>query len=556
MSPAVVPDHRPAPLPELDPVLPDPAPPARGRGGTPAPVYLWLPAAIVATAMLLPLVYLVVRAAGAGSRAVDIALEPQTLAVLLNTTVLAVLVTAASVLIAVPLAWLTTRTDLPGRRMWTVLTALPLVIPTYVGGFAYVAAFGPRGMLQNVLAPLGVQRLPEIYGLPGAVLALTLFSYPYLLLTVRGALLGMDPAQEDASRGLGRTHRQTFRLVTLPQLRPAIGAGSLLVALYALSDFGAVSLMRFNSFTRAIYVQYQAAFDRTPAAVLALLLVVFALALLFVESRVRGGARYHRSGAGTRKPLSVVALGRWRWPAFAFCALVVLTALVVPVSVIGYWLARGLAAGEPLRLVWVAAWNSAQASGLAAVVAAVVALPIAVLSVRHRGRATALVERATYVGYALPGIVVALALVFFGARYGGFLYQTLALLVFAYVVRFLPQAVGATRASVLQVPPSVEEAARSLGRGGLSVMRTVTLPLVRPGVLAGVALVFLTAMKELPATLLLGPTGYSTLATVIWDATREAFFARAAAPALLLVLLSGVPLGFLLTRRHFLGSAA
>jgi iron(III) transport system permease protein len=247
---------------------------------------------------------------------------------------------------------------------------VPLVVPTYVGGFAYVAAFGPRGMLQSLLAPLGVERLPEIYGLPGAALALTLFSYPYVLLTVRGALLGMDPALEDASRSLGTRPLPTFLRVTLPQLRPAIGAGALLVALYALSDFGAVSLLRFSSFTRVIYLQYQGAFDRTPAAVLALLLVVFTIALLVVEARVRGRARLHRGSAGAKRQLRPVALGRWRWPAVAFCALVVFLALVVPITVLGYWLVRGVSAGEPLRLVWGAAWNSVRISGVAALVAA------------------------------------------------------------------------------------------------------------------------------------------------------------------------------------------
>lgn len=525
------------------------------RGGRP-PVWLWLPALLVAVAMLLPLAYLAVRAGGAGRQALAIAGDPSTLLVLANTVLLATLVTAASALLAVPLAWLTTRTDLPGRRVWAVLTVLPLVVPSYVGGFAYIAAFGPRGMLQSVLAPLGVERLPDFYGLPGAVLTLTLFSFPYLLLTVRAALLGMDPALEEASRSLGRSPVQTFRRITLPQLRPAIGAGALLVALYALSDFGAVSLMRFNSFTRAIYVQYQAAFDRTPAAVLAVLLVVFTVVLLTVEARTRRGVRYHSTSGGAARRQPVVALGRWRTPAVLLCSTVVALGLVVPMGVMGYWLVRGLEAGEPLRLVGGAAWNSTQAAGLAAVIAAVAAVPIALLAARHRSRTSVLLERATYVGYALPGIVVALALVFFGVRYAGPLYQTLALLVFAYVVLFLPQAVGATRASALQIAPSVEEAARGLGRRPPAVLLTVTAPLIRPGVLAGAALVFLTAMKELPATLLLGPTGYTTLATAIWNAASEAFFARAAAPALLLVLLSGVPLAFLLSRRHELGRPA
>jgi len=550
-------DRRPASVPVAAPPPPPSADRARRRPPRMRPpAWLWVPAVLVAVTMLVPLAYLAVRAGGAGRQALSIAGDPATLRVLANTAVLAALVTAASALIAVPLAWLTTRTDLPGRRVWAVLTALPLVIPSYVGGFAYIAAFGPRGMLQSLLAPLGVERLPDIYGLPGAVLTLTLFSFPYLLLIVRGALLGMDPSLEEASRSLGHSPTQTFRRVTLPQLRPAIGAGALLVALYTLSDFGAVSLLRFNSFTRAIYVQYQAAFDRTPAAVLAVLLVAFTAVLLLVEARTRRRVRYHGTSAVAARRQPVVALGRWRGPALALCATVVALGLVVPIGVLSFWLVRGVRAGEPLRLLSGAAWNSVQAAGLAAAVAALAAVPVALLAARHRSRLTTLIERTTYMGYALPGIVVALSLVFFGARYAGPLYQTLALLVFAYVVLFLPQAVGATRASALQIPPSVEEAARGLGRRTPSVLLTVTGPLMRPGVLAGAALVFLTAMKELPATLLLGPAGYTTLATSIWNAASEAFFARAAAPALLLVLLSGVPLAFLLSRRHDLGAPA
>ena len=178
----------------------------------------------------------------------------------------------------------------------------------------------------------------------------------------------------------------------------------------------------------------------------------------------------------------------------------------------------------------------------------VAAIPVAVLAVRYRNTYSSLIEKAAYTGYALPGIVIALSLVFFGANYALFLYQTLAMLVFAYVVRFLPQAVGATRASLLQISPSVEEAARSLGRSPLNVLRTVTVPLMKSGLLSGAALVFLTAMKELPATLLLGPTGYGTLATRIWSATEEAFFAQAAAPGMVLLLVSALSIVIILSQ--------
>jgi iron(III) transport system permease protein len=530
----------------------DARPKAGARSSWP-PAVVWVPALLVAAAMTLPLAYLGLRALGNGwGELSEVALRPRTLAVLGRSVMLAAVVTAASVAVAVPLAWLTVRTDLPGRRAWAILAALPLVIPSYVGGFVLVSMFGPKGFVQEFLSPLGVERLPEIYGLPGAVLALTLFSYPYVFLTVRGALRGTDPALEEASRSLGSGGWATFFRVTLPQLRPAIVAGALLVALYSLSDFGAVSLLQFDSFSREIYTQYRSAFDRTPAAILALMLVALTAAILALETRFRGRARYHRSTAGSVRPRagSIVALGRWRWPALLFCGVVVLLALVVPIGVLVFWLARGLAAGEPLRLLWGAAFNSVYVSALAAGVAALAAVPVAILAVRHPGRVAGFVERLSYLGYALPGIVLALALVFFGANFAPALYGTLALLVFAYAVHFLPQAVGATRSALLQVRPSVEEAARGLGRGPAEVVTTVTAPLASSGILAGAALVFLTTMKELPATLLLSPLGFDTLATSIWTATSEAFYARAAAPALLLIAVSALPMYLLVVRER------
>jgi iron(III) transport system permease protein len=315
-----------------------------------------------------------------------------------------------------------------------------------------------------------------------------------------------------------------------------------------LSDFGAVSLLQFDSFSREIYTQYRAAFDRTPAAILGLMLVALTATILVLEARTRGRARYDHSTM--RAYNAVVELGRWRWPALLFCAIVVLLALALPIGVLVFWLTRGLTAGEPLRLLWGAAFNSVYASGLAAGVAALAALPVAILAVRFKGTVAGFVERLTYLGYALPGIVLALALVFFGANFAPGLYGTLVLLVFAYAVHFLPQAVGATRAALLQVRPSLEEAARGLGRSPAGVVVTVSAPLASSGILAGGALVFLTTMKELPATLLLAPLGFETLATSVWTATSEAFFARGAAPALLLVLVSALPMYLLVIREE------
>lgn len=513
------------------------------------PAALRLSATLIAIAVLLPLAYLALRASGAGTELWSLLFRPRTLEILGRTVILVIAVTGISLAISLPLAWLTQRTDLPLRRIWSVLTVLPLVIPSYVVGFVIVAALGPRGIVQQALAgPFGLERLPDIYGFPGALLAVTLVAYPYILLPLQASVRGLDPRLEEVARSLGHGRWDTFRRVVLPQLRPAMAAGSLLVSLYTLRDFGAVSLLRYETFTWAIYLQYQTSFDRILAAGLSLVLVIIAVVILFLEFRTRGKSQYHRAAASVSRSPAYVKLGRWRWPALGFCTLVVLVALVMPISILGYWLVRGFSAGEVLWQTASYALNSAYVSGLAAAVTAVAAISIAVLDVRYPSLFSRLLERITYIGFALPGIVIALALVFFGANYATPLYQTLGLLVFAYAVLFLPQAVGSIRSSLLQVSPRLEEAARSLGRTPLQTLAAVTLPLVRPGILAGAGLVFLTTMKELPATLLLSPIGFKTLATSIWSATSEGSFARAALPAVLLILLSSAPMAFLMVR--------
>jgi iron(III) transport system permease protein len=513
------------------------------------PAIIWVPAIVAAAAVLLAPGYLVVRTLDAGPAVWDLLLRPRVLEILLRTLFLIAAVTAACITLAVPLAWLLVRTDLPWRRFWAVVTLLPLVIPSYVAGFIVLAALGPRGTLQQLLeTPLGIERLPDISGFPGAFLTLTLLSYPYVLLTVRAALWRIDPSLEESSRGLGYSSRVTFIKVVLPLLRPSIAAGGLLVALYTLSDFGVVSLLRYETFTWAIFTQYEASLNRTLGAALSLVLIVVALALVGLEGFTRTRSRYYRSEQGAVRPSRTVRLGKWTWPALAFCGTVVLMALVLPTTVLGFWIVRGVFSGEPLLLLWGAARNSLYVSALAAVVTVVASLPVAILSVRFPGLLSTMPERVAYVGFALPGIAVALGLVFFGANYAPMLYQTLGMLILAYLVLFLPAAVGAARTSLLQISPNVEQAARSLGRSPFQVMTTITLPLVRPGILSGAALVFLLTMKELPATLILSPIGFKTLPASIWSATSEAFFAQAAAPALFLILTSSLPLALLTLR--------
>lgn len=511
-----------------------------------APAWLSAAGLLVAAAAVLPAAYLFVVVAGDLGNALDDALTSRTAAILARTLGLAAAVTATAVAIALPIGWLTVRTDLPGRRAWAILCTLPLVIPSYVGAYLFIAALGPNGMLQDAL---GVERLPSIYGFGGAWLVLSLFTYPLVLLPLRGALRRIDPQLEDAARAMGRGPLAVFRTVVMPQLWPVLAAGGLLVALYVVSDFGAVSLLRFDSFTREIYVAYKSSFDRTAAASLGAVLVVVMFGLLLVSSRLRSAKVVHRLGPGTLRPARPYRLGRWRWPALAFCALVVAVAFVLPVAVLLYWASEGISTGSTtLSRAAALGGNSFLVSAGAAVVGAVAALAVAALAVRYPNRLSGIVERASHAGYALPGILVALALVFFATRLVPSLYQTTALLVLGLTIHYLPLAIGPIAASLLQVSPRVEEAARGLGRSRADVFRTVTAPLARGGVLAGAALIFLHAMKELPATLILAPLGFETLATDIWTQTSFGFYEASAIPALLLLAVAAVPV-YLLSER-------
>ena len=516
----------------------------RGRR---APGFLWIPALAVALLSLAPVYYLAVRSTERGWDPWREVAEQSLWPLLADSLQLAILVVACSLAISLPAAWLTARTDLPWRRAWAVGLALPLAIPSYVMGLAVVAALGPRGLLQDWLQPLGVERLPEIYGLPAATLTLTAVTYPYLYVVLRAALRTSDPATEEAARSLGASRGRAFASVTLPALAPAIAAGSLLVALYVLSDFGGVATVRYTTFTRAVFLEYTSSFDRSRAAVLGVMLGVLAITVLVLELLAR--SRYQsRLRAARTAPTRPAALGRWRWPATVFLSLVVLVSVVLPVFILSWWLGRGIAAGTELPDVGGPLRNTLTLGVVGAAVTTALAVAPAVLSARYGGFMARLVEQATFVAHALPGLVVALALVFFGIAYARPLYQTTWMLLLAYIVLFVPNALAALRAPLLRQDAHLEDAAASLGRRPLSILATVTLPLARPGASAAFVLVFLTIVKELPATLLLSPPGYRTLAGVTWSTSSEAFLGSAALPGLLIIGLAAIPAAVLAWR--------
>lgn len=493
-------------------------------------------AAVSALLALVPLLYLLARVADAGpAKVLAVLARPRTWETVATSLALTTVVVLACLAIGLPTAWLLSRTRIPLRRAWLVLVALPLAIPSYVAAYAWLAQF------------------PAMSGFWAAALILTLVSTPYVVIPVVAALRSADPAMEAVARTLGRSPRRAFMEATLPQVWPAAAAGSLLVALYVLSDFGAVALFRVDAFTRVIYASYRASFDRTTAAVLAVVLVGLAALLVLLERRVRGRARRHRTSSGAARKAGDVRLSLGA-TVLGLCLLggYIALAIVVPV----YSLLARLSEGSrrPLDVFELvsATVTSAGVSLIGALLAVALALPVAVLAARYRSHRIALVETAAYSGHALPGVVVGLSLVFLTLAVLPAAYQTVGTLAFAYAVLFLPKSIGATRTAVAAVPPILEQTARTLGRSPFAAWRSTTMAIAWPGVAAGGLLVLLTAMKELPATLMLRPTGLDTLATELWSRTEVAAYGAAAPYALALIALAALPawlMSMAMTRR-------
>lgn len=453
--------------------------------------------------------------------------DSRNLLVLSNTLLLMVFTAIGSILIGVPLALLTTYVQLPWGRFWIILMSAPLALPSYLGAFTFFAAFGRGGEIENLL---GVTT-PSVIGLSGSVLIMTLYTYPFVLLTTRASLSGLDASQVYASRTLGMGLFMSIYRVVLPRIYNGIAAGALLAAMYALSDFGTPALMGLDTFTRVIFIEYNA-FGLSQASMLSLQLLVIVWLVLYLEAKVKGSQE--RPG----RHLYFWPRKLHLWLMLMATTPVTLLAIVLPLWVFFVWLIRD-GTGN-FEMVYI--WNSAFASILAAVVAVILALPMAYAAIK--GRFGRILERITYTGFGIPGIVMGTALVYVGLQLP-FLYQTLGLLVAAYVLRFLPLAVGTIRSSAENIDSSLVSAARVLGASPGEAFRRVTLPLTIKGLIAGAALVFLEAMRELPATLLLGPTGFETLATYLWRVYEAGYFGMAAIPGLCLFLLSAFGLALM-----------
>lgn len=499
--------------------------------------------------MAVPLIYVVIRSFFAGKDRWLKLLDDRIPELLWNTLSLTVCVTFVAIVIGVTLAWLVHRTDLPGRNIWSWMLALPLVIPPYVGAVAYLIFLGPRGWmydLWNKTALFSGDYPFNMYTFWGAFFVLTMFTYPYVYIIVSAALRRMNRNYEEVARSQGMNMWEVFWKVNLPLLRPAIGAGGILVALYVVSDFGAIAMLRYMTFTSAIYYQ-MGSYDNLSATVLSVILIALTLIILWIEGRMRRKGEYVQSATGAINRPEPISLGKWKPIALGFSTLVFLVAVVLPIIVLIYWSVIGYQEGAFDNKFWVYVFNSFKVSGLAALVSMLLALPIIYLKSRYPSIVSEVIEKLSYSGYALPGVIVALGIIFVFNNTP--LYNTVILLVIAFVIRFLPQAMQAQEASLSLLSPRIDEAAQSLGYPPWKVMFTVILPSILPGILAGGALVFVSSMKELPATLLLRPPGFDTMAIRIWVEASEALYHLAAPPALLIIFVSIIPLRYMLQMR-------
>jgi iron(III) transport system permease protein len=503
---------------------------ARQRRGHP-PVGLLAVCAAIALLVLAPIGFLFDQTLSTGWDEVQRLLFREFVAnLLVNTATLVAVATIACTVLGVAVAWFVERTDLPGRRAWAVLAALPITVPAFVTSYSWVSI------------------TPAVQGFWGAAAIVTLAYYPLVYLPVAAVLRGTDPALEESARSLGMGPWRTFFRVTLPQTRIALLGGMLLVAVHMLSEYGAFAMLRFQTFTTAIYDEYKLSFDGAAASMLASVLVILCLVLLVAELGARGRGRYARVDSGSARPTTPARLGRSRWAVGAGFAGLIGLALGLPLATLVYWVATGSSAGIDVGALLAATGTSLKLGLGAAVLTTLLALPVSVLAVRHPSRLATVIERATYLPFALPGIVIALALIVLSIRYFPAIYGTTQLLIVAYAILSLPLALVATRAALAQAPPVHEEMARALGCRPLTAMFRVTLPRILPGLGAAAALVFLATVTELTATLLLAPIGTQTLATEFWAKASTLSYGAAAPYAALMVAISALPT-YLLTRR-------
>ena len=494
-------------------------------------------AACVVAALLVavPVIVTIVQAVQGGFSAARSIGGQSTLTLLLHSLEVAGAAAPICAIVGLAAAWFVERTTLPGRRFWAVVLVAPLTIPPFVTSYAW-ANFGA-----------------SFQGFVGAAGIVAFSYYPIVFLLVMVALRGLDPALEETGRSLGLNGRRTFLRVVLPQVKPALYGGMLLVILDSLVEFDAFVGLKFQTFSFDVYAQYQLGFSASGAAALSFASIGLCLILLFGEARLRGYANYTRVSQGARRVVQRAELGRATIPVLLGFVAVGAISVGIPVGMLIRWFAESSnaalsTASGNLKYLLPATLTSLEIGAAAALAALVLALPIAVAAVRSRGRLVTTLERVTYLSFALPDLVAAIALAYAATHWFHFLYGSFVLLVFAEAILFIPFAVVALRAALGQLEPSLEESARSLGSGALASFWRVTMPLARPGLAAALVLVFAFTLGDLSTAQVLLPVNLYTLGTEFNANSSTVAFAAASPFAAVLIVMALAAAYILMTR--------
>ena len=517
-----------------------------------------------AVLVLLPLLVLALSWNSLDSTIWNHLLETQMARLLGNTLVLAVGVIVGVVLLGVSLAWLTSLCNFPGRRWLDWALMLPFAVPAYVLAFVMIGILDFAGPLQTTLRGwLGNDfRMVSIRSTGGVIFVLVLVFYPYVYMLARGAFLAQGRGLMEAARILGHSPWQAFWRVALPMARPAIGAGAALAVMETLADFGAVSVFNYDTFTTAIYKTWYGFYSLQTATQLASLLLLFVLLALYAERRAQGSKRFPGSDKPRQGPLFQLR-GVRGWLATGYCLLILAVAFVIPLVQLFYWLF--ISGSDFDERYWSLIRNTLTLGGIAAVTTVVVAMLLVLARrlqpIRRVRSAVALAN----LGYALPGSVLAVGIMFafsvadnqlvvpLQAWLGvdspaPLLLGSLFALLLAYLIRFMAVASGPLDTALARIRPALPEAAHSLGHTGAGVFWRVYLPLLMPGLLSAGLLVFVDVLKEMPATLLMRPFGWDTLAVRIHSLTAEGNWPEAALPAITLVATGLLPVIVLIRR--------
>ena len=466
---------------------------------------------------------------------------------LANTLLLFLAVVISSLILGLSISIILIRYKLPGSKFLYTFLVIPLVIPSYIGALTYISAFSPKGLFVKIFSQFGVNEISGIDGFLGSWIVLTLFTYPYVLLICSNALGNLDSTVEEAARSLGVSRIQMYTKVVIPRLRQPIIYSSLLVGLYVISDFGAVSLMKYSTITKAIYSYYEFNINGDPVIFYSTLLILVALIISFIQR----GSNISRSAkvSGTpKKPIQKEISFKYKLLFLLFLSLVVITSLFIPISVLAYWLIRGINSGNNLSATFNGVIGSLSAATVTSLSAIIISTPIVVMVSQYKSRFGNIFEKLILSLYGLPHIAVGISILFISLKIFPRFYQSFTMLIISYLIVFLPQAVGGGQAAMEQVKSSYIDASLGMGMNKFMTFTKITLPLIYKGLVAGGALVFLSTMKELPQTLLLRPTGLNTMAVDVWSYASEGLFTNAAFSAFILLAISAFPTYILSTR--------